>query len=131
MEILYSHIEDDWSSADECIEEVATIHFADISAEESKDMTELTLFKGVKAPQNFDDFLCIDSLVEHVNERAYEECGEHAEGYLASVSADQKDELRKLICQWADKHELSPNFFMVEQIKEVKFSIPKEWHDNA
>lgn len=129
MEIVYSHIDDDWCNSDESIEEVATCAFEDLTDNEVNTMTELTLFKGLKKKQEFKDYLNVDSFLEQISESAYDNSGDYAEDYLCHVSVEQKQELESLICSWAEKNKLSPTWFMVEEVKEVKFTIPQEWKD--
>lgn len=127
--ILFSHHEDDWDCADERIEKAATMAFEDIPIEESKNLTELTLYKGKLIKQEFESFLSTSSIIEQLQDSAYEDCGECAETWLNKVSEEQENELADVICKWAEKNGLAPDFFLVEDIKEVKFKIPQEWHE--
>lgn len=37
-----------------------------------------------------------------------------------------RNELESLVLGWADKHNLDPNFFMIENIEEEWCDVPKE-----
>lgn len=126
-EIYYSAVEDDWSSSDEAIEEVAQQKWDDLTDDERPEDRVIELYKGVKEPQKFANFLNVDRIVDDMGEVAYDECGEWAEDYLDDVTEDQKNELEALICQWADKHGLKPTWFMIENIETIKFTVPNDW----
>lgn len=55
------------------------------------------------------------SIVEAMQERAYEDAGEASEDYLAMVSAEQLKELQHLVADWADRVE-TPHFWRVGNI---------------
>lgn len=55
------------------------------------------------------------SIVEAMQERAYEDAGEASEDYLAVVSAEQLKELQHLVADWADRVE-TVNFWRVGNI---------------
>lgn len=127
-EIYYNASEDDWSSADTSIEEVVQMMLDDMGEKERKEAKVVTLYKGVKKQQTFEDFLRVDAILDNMAELAYEECGEWAEDYLCGVSKDQKKELEKVISAWAASNNISPSWFMIEQIEEIKFQIPNNWN---
>ncbi len=52
------------------------------------------------------------SIVERMQEMAFEYAGEPSEDYLASVTSEQLHELKKLVAAWADRVE-RPQFWQV------------------
>ena len=125
--ILYSQYEDNWSFADESIEDVAQQVLDDTTEEDFSECGYITIYKGVQKPQSFTSYFNVDHLIESINERAYDECGDFAEDYLQKLPQDVIDDLENVVCKWAEKHDLEPIWFMVEDIVEVKvFPVDKE-----
>lgn len=128
QEILFSHIEDEWSNVEESIEGAARYAFEDLGADDAKAVIELTLYKGVKKPQSFREFLSVDWLIEDMSERASDNTSEdYAEDYLGDVTDDQRTELDQVIVDWAARHNIKPSWFIIEDVKEVTFQVPDEW----
>lgn len=125
--ILYSQYEDNWSFADETLEEIAQQVLDDMSEAEFNELDYVTIYKGVQKPQSFTSYFSVDHLIESINERAYEECGDFAEDYLQKLPQDVIDDLEKIVCKWAERHDLEPTWFMVEDIVEIKvYPVDKE-----
>lgn len=124
-EIYYNTSEDDWTHADEDIDLVAANFLEELTLEELKTVKTITLYKGVKKAQTFEDFMCVDSILEQMHERAYDE-NEFAEDYLYDVTEDQKEELSELISGWAKKHNIDPRFFLIENVTEVKHNVDQK-----
>ncbi|UZV41324.1 hypothetical protein vBVpaMR16F_258 [Vibrio phage vB_VpaM_R16F] len=122
-EILYSVYEDDWLGCDESPEEIAELALSDYDQHQISQMETVTIYKGVTKQQVFEQFFDVDSMLERINENAYETCGECADDYLLHVSDAQKEELLQLITSWVNKHNLNPSFFMIEDIEEVEFNL--------
>jgi len=53
-----------------------------------------------------------------MQEYAYDEAGESAEGYLEDMSQNDKDELESLIVNWFEEKGYAPTFFAVDNIQE-------------
>lgn len=68
-------------------------------------------------------------LIDDMQNRAYDECGEWAEDYLDGVTEQQKKELDQLVCEWADKHGITPAWFMIEDVEPVVFKVPDGFDD--
>ncbi|QFR59827.1 hypothetical protein VOWphi5012_043 [Vibrio phage phi50-12] len=107
--------------------EVAQQILDDMGEEERKNTKEVKLYKGIVKEQSFAQFLCVDQFLEQMSESAYETGGEWAEDYLDNVTESQKEDLVKVILAWSEKHNIKPSWFMVEEIEEVKFTIPSDW----
>lgn len=119
-EIYYSHIEDNWFGCDKSIEVAAESCLGDMTAEQAEETEVLTLYSGEEVLQKFDFFLSVDWLIEDMQNRAYDMCGEGAKDYLDDVTEEQKKQLNDLINKWADDNGIAPNFFMIENIREIK-----------
>jgi hypothetical protein len=126
-ETYYSAYEDEWSYSERSIEEAAQMVLDEMDDIERRETKVITIYKGVKKPQNFDQFLCVDRLLEDMSESACEQIGDYAESYLSDVTESQKKELESLIVSWASRNNISPSWFMIEDIEEVKFTIPDDW----
>lgn len=122
-DILYSAYEDDWMSCDESPEEAAEFALSDYDEHQVSEMKTVTIYKGVKKQQNFEQFFDVSWLLERINENAYETCGEVADDYLMTLDKSIEDELTTLVKRWVVKHNLEPTFFMIEDIEEVEFNI--------
>jgi hypothetical protein len=55
-----------------------------------------------------------DSVIERLQERCYDDCGEFGETYLEDVTQAEKDELEAFITAWAKRVDRS-NFYTVPQ----------------
>jgi len=124
-EIYYNTSEDDWTHADEDIDLVAANFLEELTLEELKTVKSITLYKGVKKAQTFEDFMCVDNFLEQMHERAYDE-NEFADDYLYDVTQEQKEELSKLISGWAKKHNIDPRFFLIENVTEVVHEVDQK-----
>lgn len=118
--ILYNLSEDEWSFADESIEEVAQQALDDMTEDEFSELGYVTIYKGVQKTQHFKSYFKVEDLLENINEYAYNECDELAEDYLQALPQEVIDDLESSVCKWAVKHKLQPTWFMVEGIVEVK-----------
>lgn len=122
---IYSRSEDEWH--DESIEEAAQDAVDNMSKEELKTATEVTLYRGEPKHADFSDFFCVDSLIETMQINAYDNYGEHSEGYLEDVTEEHKKELERLILEWAQKSDFKvPTFYLVNNVKKVKHPITED-----
>ena len=76
-----------------------------------------TLFIGQVIPVNVIRLVDADSVVDDMQVRAYDLCGEPAEDYLASATKEQRAKLESLIAAWADSVE-QPNFWDIGAVVE-------------
>ena len=126
-EYVYNwHDDEDWSCCSEDKDEVVRQLLEELTLDELESTTKVNLFKGKKVIQKFEYFFDVDDIIEYTSERAYENCGDHAETFLDEVTSDMKVELENLVLGWANKHDLDPNFFMIENIEEEWYDVPKE-----
>jgi len=68
-----------------------------------------------------------DDILEYLNEQAYEELGEHAEGWLNNTPQDITDELSRMIQiavdAWAGMHGLQPEFGKVKNVRGITVKL--------
>ena len=59
---------------------------------------------------------------------AYDNCGEVAESWLSDVSEEQAKELtgkiEACVTEWLKNHAHMPDFFIMEEVEDVKISPP-------
>lgn len=77
-----------------------------------------TIFVATPKFGTHKDMFNIDSLIEEMQDNAYQEC-EEAEDYLSEITKEHKLELTKLILNYLKKHARPPNFFEAINIKEI------------
>ncbi len=95
-------------------------HDIDYIAQELKDdKSILTVFVGEAIQPTHKQFIVSVDICEEMQNRAYDEFDEYAEGYLVSVSKEQKEELNNLITDWFDKNVKKPNFYRIKNAKEI------------
>jgi len=127
--VLYSTQEDNFYNSEESLEYTAQQLWEEFTLEEQQECDSMTLYKGKVVQPKLSDFFNVKIILNEISSNAYDTCGEWAEDYLYDVTQDQEDELESLIRLWADKHNLNPNWFMIEDIEEVEFEIPSEWRE--
>ena len=72
----------------------------------------------------------VPSMVESISENMYEKAGEYAENWI--VSDKEAKQLQKMVekavDEWADDNSQHPNFYIVENVKPVKYKYSNnEW----
>ncbi len=65
------------------------------------------------------DFVCIENIIESIQEQAYESVNESSQDYLEKMTEDHKKELSTMICDFLDKH-YPVDFWGAENIDEVR-----------
>lgn len=126
MTTVYNLSEDDWTWADEDQYEIIRRYLEDLDDHELKIITKVPMYAGTLEPKKFTDYLCVDSILERMQEWACDDMGYFTSDYLDDVTQEQKDELTQLISDWANKHNISPNFFSVGNVKEILVDIPED-----
>lgn len=82
-----------------------------------------TIEVGEKIEYTFSSLACLDDLFESAVESAYEEVGDHSDGWLDRVSGSARSELSDLLDAWATKHGHQPGFFGVRKTGESVIRI--------
>lgn len=71
----------------------------------------------------FTPHVCAYRVIEDVVMDAYDNCGEHAERYLDSITREQEDELEDLLNEvfnkWLRKYNLEPTFYHIENTEKI------------
>ena len=126
MTTVYNLSEDNWTWADEDRYVVVRQFLDNLEDAELKTTTKVPLYVGTLETKYFSDYLCVDSILERMQEWAYDDVDEFASEYLDDVTQGQKDELEQLISDWANKHNIFPKFFSVGNVKEILVDIPED-----
>lgn len=82
--------------------------------------------------EKFNPFVLAEDVIEHLEQQAFSECGEAAEGWDIWNSLREKGELKKkaawnelsqqltdVVNCWLEKHGLIPDFYNIVNIREV------------
>lgn len=117
MKILYSYSEDDWLSATENPFDAVEYVLNDMSDKVFHNCTEVQIYEGVAKDYNISDFFSAEQIIENIQENAWLEGDEAADGYLKDLDKVVVDELKQAIISWADKHNLHPDFCSVVDVK--------------
>ncbi len=97
----------------------------------SKGSTPITkVYVGTRNSLYHKDFIQKVDWFENINDVAYQEFGDSAEDYLMQVEKEKEEELCNLISSWLDKNFEQPNFFEIENIKEISKEEFFEKHYN-
>ena len=79
-----------------------------------------TIHAGTAIRHKASEFFYVDSLVDDMQNRAYDEAGEWAEDF-PDISKEQSKELGDLIGAWLDKN-VNVNFWTVGDAKEIQIT---------
>jgi hypothetical protein len=63
-----------------------------------------------------------DSVIQQIQEWAYDECGDYSDQYLEDLGEDKISELSKVISEWIEKNAEAPAFYKVVNIKNLQCS---------
>jgi hypothetical protein len=65
----------------------------------------------------------VERFLDEISESIYDECGDCAEDYLNGLDVQIKHELGKELNQvlqnWLTKHNLHPNFYLIEDVEQI------------
>ena len=123
--IVYNTSEDDWTHAEESLEEVLHQKLDDMSSEEISESDNITLYKGIINKVTFSRYVNVESILDSMSEWAYED-NEFAEGYLDDVTDEQKNDLENVICEWAKRYNIEPHFSEVGDVEEVVVELTED-----
>lgn len=82
---------------------------------------------GVRNDMTAADLISPSAVIDDLQQRAYDEVGEHCEDWLTDVTVEQKNELYEAIAAWANKHH-PVTFYQVTEIREY---VAATGHDNG
>ncbi len=95
----------------------------DMSDEEFNTCTEVQIYQGVAKEYNISDFFSAGQIIENIQESAWWEGDEAADGYLENLDKGVVDELKQAIVAWADKHNLHPDFCNVVDVEPYTYVL--------
>lgn len=79
---------------------------------------EVEVFEADKKPYIHADFINVDDLIDGMQTRAMDECGEIAEEYLNEITEEDKCDLAMHIASWFNKHD-KINLYGVENERKI------------
>lgn len=86
---------------------------------------ERVIFEGMAKKLTAGDFA--PDIVDQLSEAAYCECEEFSEGWLEDLTPDERSDLaarvKATVNAWADDHAKHPQFFTVENVREIKVRL--------
>ncbi|MDT2848779.1 hypothetical protein P7H60_06360 [Vagococcus carniphilus] len=65
----------------------------------------------------------VNYIIENIQEQAYSECGDSADGFLEDVTKEHKEELENIILDWFDKHNYKANFYKILNVEEIVLEV--------
>ena len=91
---------------------------------------KVTIYKGEGESKKASAYYWADT-IENMLENGYEEAGEYADYWsLDQATSEQKteleDEIKKVIDIWADKHNMHPRFYNIENQEKILVEILNE-----
>lgn len=81
------------------------------------------VFQGISTPIGHNGFIFANTLIEHMQDRAWEEYGEWSEGYLDNITKDQKLQLENLISAWFTRNVPTPTFYKVIGVQKIMLEV--------
>ncbi|MDX9744230.1 MAG: hypothetical protein RBT59_10455 [Arcobacteraceae bacterium] len=95
-------------------------HDIDYIAEQLKeDKERLTVFVGEAIKPTHKQFIVAIDICEEMQNKAYDEFDEYSEGYLVEITKEQEEELNNLIAIWFNQNAKEPNFYRIENAKQI------------
>ena len=81
------------------------------------------IYQGDAIPMKHSNFIFPDHIIESIQEWAYDEVGDYAEGYLEGLTDADKKELEELIEEFLVKKTGQPNLNAIKNIKRVEATV--------
>ncbi|MDT2635497.1 hypothetical protein P7D52_07950 [Enterococcus dongliensis] len=63
---------------------------------------------------------CVDTLIENVQESAYDEGGEWADTYLDDVTKEDREELENLVFDWFIRNDYLPRWYTISSVEIIQ-----------
>lgn len=114
MEYVYSLSEDEFMDIDAITDEI------DETNSEEDNIKVTHVYRGEKVPQYHADFFDVDSLIEDMTNRAYDNFDEHSDNYCNNLE-DKKHalNLQKVILDYLNENVKQPDFYSVENVQKI------------
>lgn len=88
----------------------------------AEDYSKVTSFAVGKA-EVFKIDADVDSIIERIQEDAYDQCGDSADSFLNHVKKEHKDELERIILDWFNNHDYKANFYSIVNVEEIVMEV--------
>lgn len=93
------------------------------AAQPDEDQKSVNLYRGEIQEQGHERFICANWIVEDMQNRAMDNCGEFAETYLDDIDKEKTDALHDLILKWLNENAEKPTFYMVSNVQPYETDI--------
>ena len=89
---------------------------------------EVWIYRATPIEYTHVDFINADYIVEQMQEIAYDEGSDWAEGYLDDIRTDKEKlkDLEQHIARWFKDNSKDALFFTVKDVEKIKITIPKD-----
>lgn len=90
------------------------------AVEEARDIDpDIPVWTGRAVRPKLSHFLRdADWWLEWASDRAADECAEYSDGWPPKAPPGADDDLMRVLDEWAERHGLQPQFFLVEDVQE-------------
>ena len=82
----------------------------------------LVIYKGVKVSRKHNDYFNANSIIEDIQESAFNDVGDFAEGYLTELSLQDIKQLQYMLSKWLDKNAAQPLFYAVKNVTPIQIT---------
>ena len=113
-EYAYSLNDDEYYDSD-CIIDLIECEYAEGD--------RLTIYVAEKVKFTHLSFINGRELIENMQEAAYEDSGDYADGYLDDIDLNKIGILKKLIADFLDKNTKPITFYRVKKVKEMEITV--------
>jgi hypothetical protein len=114
QEYVYSLNEDEFMNLEDIENEIDERN----SEEENIKITHV--YRGEKVVQTHSMFVSGSDFIERITSMACEIGGEFSESYCSDIeSKEHEKNIEKLVVDYLNKNEQQPNFYLVENVKEI------------
>jgi len=88
------------------------------------EIAEATIWKGTAVETTYSDLFSLEWLAEDIEQRAYDNFGEHAEDFSLDLSDEQGAELEMIVCDWLNKNAAKLRFYRVSNVEKITVPLP-------
>jgi hypothetical protein len=87
----------------------------------------LTIYRGVKGEVFASEFIDAESIIDSIEDEAWEEFGELSNDFLTKISKEETAMLDTLLSvaidTWANKYSKQPAFFRIDKVQECEVEL--------
>lgn len=88
----------------------------------AEDFSKVTSF-AVGQANVFGISVDVDLIIDNIQEQAWSECGDSADGFLNNVTKEHKEGLENLILDWFEKHNYKADFYTITNVDEIVLEV--------